>query len=178
DREADARHAISHPGLGAKAAAEPAVIALVEQVDIHLAQLGTEGIGVLGLLQAAAPVDTQAIGLGLPEFGHKQPRYRLVHPGLQLAALVEQLHFQRPWLPGAYQGYPILLVGSEEGKGIAVLGPDQGLDIPVVTAHPMAHQCRSPSAICIDWSILLGVRPAIQADSWPRKKPHKLLFRC
>src|SRR5690606_12962170 len=71
DREAAARHATGHPGLRAEAAAEPAVVALVEQVDIHLAQLGTEGIGVLGLLQAAAPVDTQAIGPGPPELGHK-----------------------------------------------------------------------------------------------------------
>ena len=177
DHETHARHAIGHPELGTEALAEAAMVALAEQVDIHVPQLRTEGVGIFGFLHATVPVDAQTVAAALVERAGEQARNGLVHTLDYLAILSQQLDLQRSWLPGTHLDDTVLPMGAEKGKGVAVFGTDQGLDIPVVSAHPVAHQGRSPSAICIDSSVLPGARPAIRAGNGPRNPLHRPPFR-
>src|SRR5690554_7444684 len=79
DHEAHAAHAIHLPGLCAETASQLTVVAFGKQMNVHLPQLRTEGVGILGFLNAATPVDAQPIGLTLGQLTGEQPRYLLLH---------------------------------------------------------------------------------------------------
>ena len=109
------------------------MIAFGEQVQIHLAQQRAEAVRVFGNLLATGPAGSQQIRLCPFEMPDEQPRglgrFKVAQffPGL----LGHHLHAQ-----GARQIGPdelsagAIAVGAENGKGIAMLGAYQRIDIP------------------------------------------------
>src|SRR5690606_22628445 len=57
ERETHASDAIDTDALGAQAVAQIAMIALAEQVGVHLTQQWTEAVGIFGFLLTAGPAD-------------------------------------------------------------------------------------------------------------------------
>ncbi|MNO91649.1 hypothetical protein D3C76_832010 [compost metagenome] len=131
--EAHAIDAIHGLQLGAQGAAQIAVVAFGEQIQIHLAQQRAKTVGVFGNLLATGPAGSQQIRLCPLEMTGEQPgglcRFKVAQffSGL----LVHHLHAQ-----GARQIGPdelsagAIAVGTENGKGIAMLGAHQRIDIP------------------------------------------------
>jgi hypothetical protein len=66
-READAGHALEGQGVGAQHLGHLEMPALVEQVQVEIAQQRAEGVGVLGLLHRAGPLDAQQVGRAIDD---------------------------------------------------------------------------------------------------------------
>src|SRR5690606_39913137 len=124
-----AAHAIHLPGLCAETASQLTVVAFGKQMNVQLPQLRTEGVGILGFLNAATPVDAQPIGLTLGQLTDGQPRYLLLHEAQGVSLAIEQLHLQSTGLPGPHDDPVPLLVGSEKREGVTVLGEDKRLHL-------------------------------------------------
>ncbi|MCY1186374.1 hypothetical protein D9M73_272410 [compost metagenome] len=73
DRETHTGNAVLLQQLGAQAAAQVAVIAFGEEVEVQLAKQGTEGVRVFGFLLAARPLDAQAVGRALGQLQLEEP---------------------------------------------------------------------------------------------------------
>ncbi|MNZ07867.1 hypothetical protein D3C78_246570 [compost metagenome] len=73
DREAHAGNAVLLHQLGAQAAAQVAVIAFGEEVEVRFAEQGPEGVRVLGFLLAAGPLDAQAVGRAFAQLQLEEP---------------------------------------------------------------------------------------------------------
>ncbi len=97
--EAHAINAVDGHGLRAQAAAELAMVAFRDQVQVHLAQQQAEAVRILGLLHRGRPVDAHAVAGGLLAIS---PANRPgVCTGLQRAhgpcrSAVQHLHLLRP----------------------------------------------------------------------------------
>ena len=108
------------------------VPAFVEQMQVELAEQRAEGIGILGLLHRARPVDAQQIGRAV---GRRVPANRpsgcvgSSRPSDAPVAAPQHLDRLRARQEGADDAARRAVVRAEHGEGIAVPAVDQRLGV-------------------------------------------------
>ncbi|MNM98353.1 hypothetical protein D3C81_1108820 [compost metagenome] len=136
-REAHAVDAISLDRLGAEAPGQVTVVAFGEQVQVHVAQLRAEAVGVFGDLLATGPADLQQVRVCLIEVRGEQPRQAaLLHFGEDAPVMPGQdAHIQGVGQEGAdHLPARAVAMGAEYRKWIGVLGAGQGVEVPLPKA--------------------------------------------
>ncbi|MCY1519870.1 hypothetical protein D9M68_546340 [compost metagenome] len=127
DSETHAGNSILLQQLGAQAAAQVTVVAFVEEVEVHFAQQGTEGVRVLGYLLGAGPADAQAIGAALRQVALEQAvRVGARHHAETVVVLGgEQLDAFGPRQPGPYPQAVGHGMGAQVAERVVFFRPSQ-----------------------------------------------------
>jgi len=119
--------------LRAEHTGQLAMVAFGEQVQVHLPQLRTEAVGVLGDVFATGPADLQQIGLWVGQAREEQPRHLALLHGSQHTATgtLQHLDAQRVGQVGTHHQAVAIRMGAENRKRITMLGANQRIDIAV-----------------------------------------------
>jgi len=131
--ETHALNTVDFHRLRAEYAAELAMVALGEQIQIHFAELWPEAEWVFGHLLATGPANPQQIGLrvGQPcekEAGHLPLLHRRQHT---TTGAFQHLDAERVGQVGPYHQAVPVRVRTENRKGITVFGTHQRVYIGI-----------------------------------------------
>ena len=123
--------------LRAETPGQVAVVALGKQVQVHVAQLRTEAIRVLGHLLATGPADLQQVRLCCIEVrGEQAWQAALRHFGEEAPVFAgKNAHIQGAGEEGVdHLPACAVVMGAEYRKWIGVFGAGQGIEVPLPKA--------------------------------------------
>ncbi|MNH34844.1 hypothetical protein D3C79_954700 [compost metagenome] len=120
------------------------MVALGEQVQVHIAQLRAKAVRVFGHLLAAGPSNVQLVRLCLIKVRGKQPRQAaLAHFGEYAPIVARQYaHIQGSGQEGAHElPTRAIAMGAKYCKRIGVLGAGKGIELPLPKATVITRGC-------------------------------------
>ncbi len=120
------------------------MVALGEQVQVHVAQLRAKAVRVFGDLLAAGPADVQQIGLRIIQVRREQSRNCTLHHFSQHAPIIARQHpcIQGIGQEGADKHTALAIaMGAEYCKRIGVFGAGQGIQVPLPKAAVFTRGC-------------------------------------
>lgn len=120
------------------------MVAFGEQVQVHVAQLRAEAVGVFGDLLAPGPADLQQVRLCLVQVSAEQPGQAALHHFGQHPPVLPGEH---PTAQGAGQEstHPdttrTIAMGTQYCERIGVLGAGKGIELPLPKATVVTRAC-------------------------------------